>query len=123
MHTPYGATEALPDGDDRSAARSSSETAAKTDEGAGVCVGRKFGSSQSSVASSQLSDGEPTTEVVGGTHQPTFDWRMIRITDDPIPTIDQSEELPHRREIGELIVKGPQVSKRYLTGEPTTPRQ
>ena len=34
---------------------------------------------------------------------------MIRITDEPIATIDDAEELP-TGEIGELIVRGPQVS-------------
>jgi len=46
-----------------------------------------------------------------------FDWRIIRITDNPIRSINESEELP-AGEIGELIVKGPQVSKRYLVREP-----
>lgn len=88
MHTPYGATESLPVATIE-AQEILSETAAKTDEGAGVCVGRKF-------------DG------IDG-----FEWRVIRISDDPIPTIDQTEELP-QGEIGELIVNGPQVSKQYL---------
>ena len=105
MHTPYGATEALPVATIE-AQEILSETAAKTDEGAGVCVGRKFD------VMAEAANGEPTTSVAGG-----FAWRVIRITDDPIPTIDQTEELP-QGEIGELIVKGPQVSKRYL--EPRT---
>ncbi|QDT67613.1 Long-chain-fatty-acid--CoA ligase [Planctomycetes bacterium MalM25] len=88
MHTPYGATESLPVATIE-AQEILNETAAKTDEGAGVCVGRRF-------------DG-----IEG------FQWRVIRISDDPIPTIDQTEELP-QGEIGELIVKGPQVSKQYL---------
>ena len=54
---------------------------------AGICVGRKFDS---------------------------IDWRVIRITDEPIATIDQVEELP-TGEIGELIVRGPQVSLKYVT--------
>lgn len=86
MHTPYGATECLPVATIE-AAEVLKETAARTNAGAGVCVGRKFRS---------------------------VDWRVIRITDDPIATIDESEVLPNG-EIGELIVRGPQVSPRYVT--------
>ncbi len=86
MHTPYGATECLPVSTIE-ASEVLGETAAKTDEGAGVCVGRKFDS---------------------------IDWRVIRITDEPIATIDEAEELPIG-EIGELIVRGPQASPRYVT--------
>ncbi|MEN1681311.1 MAG: fatty acid CoA ligase family protein [Planctomycetota bacterium] len=85
LHTPFGATEALPVATIE-AREILDETAAKTDEGAGVCVGRKFDS---------------------------IDWRIVKITDDPIATIDQAEELP-AGEIGELIVRGPQVSRAYL---------
>jgi acyl-CoA synthetase (AMP-forming)/AMP-acid ligase II len=63
------------------------ETAARTNEGAGVCVGRKFDS---------------------------IEWRVIRIADAPIATIDDAEEVPVG-EIGELIVRGPQVSPAYVT--------
>lgn len=86
MHTPYGATECLPVST-MEAADVLGETAARTDEGAGVCVGRKFDS---------------------------VEWRIIRITDEPISSIDDAEELP-TGEIGELIVRGPQVSPRYVT--------
>lgn len=86
MHTPYGATESLPISTIE-AAEIIGETAARTNEGAGVCVGRKFDS---------------------------IEWRVIRITDGPIPNIVGTEELP-QGEIGELIVRGPQVSPRYVT--------
>ena len=86
MHTPYGATECLPVSTIE-ASEVLSETAAKTNEGAGVCVGRKFAS---------------------------IEWRIIRITDQPIATFDDAEELP-LGEIGELIVRGPQASPRYVT--------
>jgi acyl-CoA synthetase (AMP-forming)/AMP-acid ligase II len=86
MHTPYGATECLPVATIE-AAEVLGETALKMDEGAGVCVGRKFDSVQ---------------------------WRIIRITDEPIATIDDVEELPSG-EIGELIVRGPQAFPRYVT--------
>ncbi len=85
MHTPYGATECLPIASIE-AAEVLSETGLRTDEGAGVCVGRKFG---------------------------TIDWKVIRITDEPIASIDECEELPIG-EIGELIVRGPQVSPQYI---------
>ncbi|NOZ38889.1 MAG: AMP-binding protein, partial [Planctomycetes bacterium] len=84
MHTPYGATECLPIATIE-AAEVLGETRQRTDGGAGVCVGRKFG---------------------------TIDWRVIRIIDEPIALIDECEELPEG-EIGELIVRGPQVSPKY----------
>jgi acyl-CoA synthetase (AMP-forming)/AMP-acid ligase II len=84
MHTPYGATEALPVATIE-AREVLGETAEKTNEGAGVCVGRKFD---------------------------TIQWRIIRITDEPIATIDDAEELPTGK-FGEVIVRGPQVSPEY----------
>jgi acyl-CoA synthetase (AMP-forming)/AMP-acid ligase II len=87
MHTPYGATESLPVAT-ISAEEVLRETASETDRGAGICVGRKFD---------------------------TIEWRVIRITDEPIASIDKAEEMP-LGEIGELIVRGPQVSPAYVTG-------
>jgi acyl-CoA synthetase (AMP-forming)/AMP-acid ligase II len=89
MHTPYGATEALPIATIE-AQEVLGETAAKTNQGAGVCVGRKFD---------------------------TIEWRVIRITDDPIRIIAEAEKLPPG-EIGELIVRGPQVSPTYVLVPP-----
>jgi acyl-CoA synthetase (AMP-forming)/AMP-acid ligase II len=86
MHTPYGATECLPVSTIE-AGDVLGETAAKTDQGAGVCVGHKFDS---------------------------IGWHVIRISDEPIATIDDAEELP-TGQIGELIVCGPQVSPTYAT--------
>lgn len=86
MHTPYGATECLPVATIE-AGEVLSETALLTEQGAGVCVGSKFGS---------------------------IDWKVIRITDKPIPSIAETEELPNG-EIGELIVRGPQASPEYVT--------
>ncbi len=86
MHTPYGATESLPVAS-ISAREVLSETAEQTDQGAGVCVGRKF---------SQI------------------DWKVIRIVDGPIRSIEEVE-LPAADEIGELIVTGPQVTREYAT--------
>jgi olefin beta-lactone synthetase len=86
MHTPYGATEALPVAS-IAASEVLSETAEQTRQGAGTCVGRKF---------------------------PGIDWKVIRIVDGPIASINDIEELP-TGEIGELIVRGPQVTKCYVT--------
>jgi olefin beta-lactone synthetase len=86
MHTPYGATECLPVATIE-AEEVLRETAAKTDEGAGICVGRSFDS---------------------------IDWRVIRISDGPLASINDTEELP-TGEIGELIVRGPQASPMYVT--------
>ncbi|MDG2381044.1 MAG: fatty acid CoA ligase family protein [Pirellulaceae bacterium] len=86
IHTPYGATEALP-----VATISGTEvlesTAEQTAVGAGTCVGRRFSK---------------------------IKWKVIRIHDDPIQAIDEVEELP-QGEIGELIVQGPVVTTEYVT--------
>jgi len=89
MHTPYGATESLPVSTIE-AKEIIGETQVKTEEGAGVCVGRKVDS---------------------------IEWRIVKITDEPIATITDTEELP-RGEIGELIVRGPQVCRKYLARSP-----
>jgi acyl-CoA synthetase (AMP-forming)/AMP-acid ligase II len=86
MHTPYGATESLPVAT-ISASEVLAETAARTARGAGVCVGRKFDS---------------------------IDWKVIAASDGPLESMDKVEELP-AGEIGELIVRGPQVTREYAT--------
>lgn len=86
MHTPYGATESLPVSTIE-ASEVLRETAAQTENGGGVCVGHKFAS---------------------------IEWRVIEITDEPIATIDEVKEAPTDC-IGELIVRGPQVSPAYVT--------
>jgi acyl-CoA synthetase (AMP-forming)/AMP-acid ligase II len=85
VHTPYGATEALPVAS-ISATEVLGETAALTREGAGVCVGKRF---------------------------PQIEWKIIQIVDGPIASIEQAVELP-AGEIGELIVCGPVVTREYL---------
>jgi olefin beta-lactone synthetase len=86
MYTPYGATEALPIASIESR-EVLGETAAKTANGAGTCVGSRF---------------------------PRMEWRVIRITDSPMRQIDETESLSNG-EIGELVVAGPVVSNRYVT--------
>ena len=86
IHTPYGATEALPVAS-ISATEVLGETAARSQQGAGTCVGRRF---------------------------PGIRWRVIGIQDGPIPTMSAAVELPCG-EIGELIVQGPVVTRQYVT--------
>jgi acyl-CoA synthetase (AMP-forming)/AMP-acid ligase II len=86
MHTPYGATEALPVAS-ISAREVLGETVHATRQGAGVCVGRKFSKIQ---------------------------WKVLGIVDGPIARLDDAVELPCG-EIGELIVHGPVVTRRYAT--------
>lgn len=85
LHTPYGATEALPVASIE-AAEVLGETSARTNQGAGVCVGRRF---------------------------PGIRWKVIRIVDGPIATLDDAEELPPHA-IGELIVYGDVVTQAYV---------
>jgi olefin beta-lactone synthetase len=86
IHTPYGATEALPVAS-ISASEVLGETAALSGRGAGTCVGRHF---------------------------PGIDWKIIRVVDGPIAKLSEIEELSVR-EIGELIVSGPVVTREYVT--------
>jgi acyl-CoA synthetase (AMP-forming)/AMP-acid ligase II len=84
VHTPYGATEALPVcsiGSDEIL----NETCHATTEGGGICVGRP---------------GEGMTV------------KIIRISDEPIPTWRDDLELPPG-EIGEIVVQGPIVTASY----------
>lgn len=86
LHTPYGATEALPVAS-ISDAMVLGETAARTAAGAGTCVGRRF---------------------------PGIEWRVIRIDDGPLADIGDTREMPIG-EIGELMVRGPVVTSEYVT--------
>ena len=86
MHTPYGATEALPVAS-ISASEVLTETAERSQQGAGVCVGRRF---------------------------PGIEWKIIRAVDGPIVRLADAEELPPGP-IGELIVRGPVVTTEYVT--------
>jgi acyl-CoA synthetase (AMP-forming)/AMP-acid ligase II len=86
VHTPYGATEALPVAS-ISAAEVLSETRQAWAEGAGTCVGGKF---------------------------PGIEWKVIEITEGPIAKPTDAVELPTGK-IGELIVTGPVVTQQYAT--------
>ncbi len=83
--TPYGATECLPVASIESR-EVLGETAARTDEGAGVCVGRPV----------------PEAEV-----------SIISITDAPIVRWSDARVLGPG-EIGEITVRGPMATRRYF---------
>ncbi len=86
VHTPYGATEALPVAS-IAASEVLNETSERTRHGAGVCVGRRFSGIQ---------------------------WKVIQIVDGPIAKLSDTVELPPG-EIGELIVRGAVVTTEYAT--------
>jgi len=82
---PYGATEALPVSV-ISASEVLNETATITEQGRGVCVGKKFSS---------------------------ISWKVIAITDNPIARWEDIREMPTGK-VGELLVTGRQVTKEYV---------
>jgi acyl-CoA synthetase (AMP-forming)/AMP-acid ligase II len=86
IHTPYGATEALPVAS-ISGREVLDETAPLSAGGAGTCVGSRF---------------------------PGIEWRVIRICDEPLRDIRAVEFLPPG-EIGELMVRGAVVTSQYVT--------
>ncbi len=86
VHTPYGATEALPVAS-IAASEVLASTAARTAQGHGTCVGTPF---------------------------PHIRWKVIAIDDGPIEHLGEATELPPG-EVGELIVSGPVVTSEYVT--------
>lgn len=96
IYTPYGATEALPIAlvDDRILLGDGDRegTRVQTDRGAGICVGAP-------VPSAQLT--------------------LIAIEDGPIATIDEARTVGVG-EIGEIAVRGPQVTTSYFDDAPNT---
>lgn len=121
IHTPYGATEALPvasisasevlgseilaatieDGDQ---ADSVEATSCRFPDAAGS---RVYGSG--TAAQTRLGAG-----VCVGRKYPGIQWKVIRPVDGPIPSLGAIEELPAGA-IGELIVAGPVVTRQYVT--------
>ncbi|MEM1222610.1 MAG: fatty acid CoA ligase family protein [Verrucomicrobiota bacterium] len=84
IHTPYGATEALPVSSIR-ASEVLADTAARTLQGEGTCVGKPL---------------------------PTVKIHVIKPVDGPIQSIDDVVALAPG-EIGEIIVQGPSVTRNY----------
>jgi acyl-CoA synthetase (AMP-forming)/AMP-acid ligase II len=89
IHTPYGATEAVPITSIR-ASEILSETRALTDKGYGICVGRPINA---------------------------IPVRIIAISDDPIQRWTD-ELMLTQGEIGEIVVKGDLVSQGYFENQP-----
>ncbi|HEX6985639.1 MAG TPA: fatty acid CoA ligase family protein [Planctomycetaceae bacterium] len=85
LHTPYGATEALPVAT-IAASEVLSETAERSRHGAGTCVGRPF----------------PQVRV-----------KILEITDGPIASLGDVRELPPG-EIGEIVVSSPSATREYF---------
>jgi len=85
MHTPYGATEALPVAS-ITATEVLTRTAERTAQGAGTCVGRPL---------------------------PTIRLKIIAITEGTIASLADVRELP-AGEIGEIIVRGDVVTREYF---------
>jgi acyl-CoA synthetase (AMP-forming)/AMP-acid ligase II len=91
VFTPYGATEALPVANIGSD-EILNETRYATEQGKGVCVGRTV---------------------------PGVTVHVVRISDDPIATWDESLCVPPGV-VGEFVVRGPVVTKRYFKRDAAT---
>jgi acyl-CoA synthetase (AMP-forming)/AMP-acid ligase II len=93
LHTPYGATESLPVCS-ISSCEVLAHTADRTRRGAGTCVGHVF---------------------------PGISVKIIEITDRQIESLADVRELP-TAEIGEIIVRGPSVTREYFRRPDATSR-
>jgi len=91
IHTPYGATEALPVASIGSR-EVLGETRFRSAGGAGTCVGRPL---------------------------PGMEVRIIRLTDEPIDCWSEDLVLPPGQ-IGEIVVRGPTVTPEYCTDSRAT---
>ncbi len=85
LHTPYGATEALPVAS-IAASTVIAETAERTRRGAGTCVGKPF----------------PQVRV-----------KIIEMVDGPLHSFDDAREL-ETGEIGEIVVSSPSATREYF---------
>ncbi len=93
FHTPYGATESLPVAS-IGGREILASTAPRTRNGAGTCVGRPF---------------------------PEMEIKIIEPVDGPIAALSAVHELPVG-EIGEIIVRGPSVTRAYADNPLATTR-
>jgi acyl-CoA synthetase (AMP-forming)/AMP-acid ligase II len=91
VHADYGATEALP-ATEMSGGEALNDTYAATGRGAGLCVGRPF---------------------AGVT------LKIVEIVDGPIATLAEAREC-RTGEIGEILVRGPHVSREYADDRVST---
>ena len=91
IYTPYGATESLPVAS-ITGREILSQTWPETREGRGVCVGRPL---------------------------PGMTIQIVAPVDEPLGRFSEAELLP-AGEIGEIVVKGPVVTKAYDNNEPET---
>ena len=91
IHTPYGATESLPVST-ISSKEILSDTAEKTNSGMGVCVGKPV---------------------------PSVDVQVIPISDEVISDWEDCAAQP-KWEVGEIVVKGPQVTASYFNRPKST---
>lgn len=98
LHSPYGATESLP-----IASVSSAEIEQLSSASAALDIGHSGLSHSTASAAAGACVGRPVREI---------DVKIIAITDTPIATLGDARELPVG-EIGEIIVRGPVVTKTY----------
>ncbi len=109
MHTPYGATECLP--------ISSIDAAELSLIDADTAI--SWRPLMGSVSPGQEAIGyrnvanHVANGVCVGRRVESIDWRVIAITDEPITSMKEASAVADG-EIGELIVRGPQVSRRYV---------